>query len=220
MVTNVASARAWTLAGLTIALAGTPIVAWAYRLAVGETTAASQILVRELVIFGLLAALLWIIIRKERLPLHSIGLKTNRIGLSLLWRVIGMLACGVGVAVSLGLNQLLGLQFGEGPRSFVTPLGATLIVILRAGIVEESFYRGYAIERLTALTGSRSIAVALPLVVFALFHYRQGAGGILAAFILGAILSGLYVWKRDLIANIVAHFLIDFIPNVLLPLID
>ena len=93
-------------------------------------------------------------------------------------------------------------------------------MILRAGIVEESFYRGYAIERLTALTGSRSIAVALPLVVFALFHYRQGAGGILAAFILGAILSGLYVWKRDLIANIVAHFLIDFIPNVLLPLID
>ena len=76
---NAPGARAWTLAGLAIALAGTPLVAFAYRWVVGETTAASQILIREGVIFGLFAALLWIIIRKERLPLQSIGLKTERI---------------------------------------------------------------------------------------------------------------------------------------------
>jgi membrane protease YdiL (CAAX protease family) len=40
----------------------------------------------------------------------------------------------------------------------------------------------------------------------------------LIALVLGGILTGFYLWKRNLVANIFAHFLIDFIPNVLLPL--
>jgi len=34
------------------------------------------------------------------------------------------------------------------------------------------------------------------------------------ALALGAILSGFYLWRRDLVANMIAHFLVDFIANV------
>jgi len=35
--------------------------------------------------------------------------------------------------------------------------------------------------------------------------------------VLGAALTAFYLWKRDLLAAIIAHFLVDFIPNVALP---
>lgn len=37
---------------------------------------------------------------------------------------------------------------------------------------------------------------------------------------MGAVLSALFLWKRNLAANMLAHFLIDFVPNVVLPLIS
>jgi len=43
--------------------------------------------------------------------------------------------------------------------------------------------------------------------------------GVAIAFVLGAVLTGFYLWKRDLISNILAHFLVDFIPNVVLPML-
>jgi len=35
------------------------------------------------------------------------------------------------------------------------------------------------------------------------------------ALALGAILSAFYLWRRDLVANIIGHFLVDFVANVL-----
>jgi membrane protease YdiL (CAAX protease family) len=93
-----------------------------------------------------------------------------------------------------------------------------LVVVVRAGFVEELFYRGYAIERLESLTGSRVLALSVPLLLFALFHYKQGPAGIVVALFMGAVLTGVYVYKRNLWIPITAHFLVDFVPNYLLPL--
>ena len=38
-------------------------------------------------------------------------------------------------------------------------------------------------------------------------------------FVIGAIATAIYLWKRNLLILIIAHFMVDFIPNVLLPLI-
>jgi len=214
------ASTAWTQAGLVIALLGLPAVVFAYRLLVEPTTNVGQLLARELTIFALLAALLWIIRSKEQLTLASIGLHQGGIGKSLAWGLLATLLLVAGVASAMGLLQVLGLSYGSGEARFVAPAWMTLIVVLRAGIVEEVFYRGYAIERLQALTGSRAVATVVPLACFALFHYRQGIAGILIALILGAILTAFYYWKRNLLANIVAHFLIDFVPNIVLPLLS
>lgn len=211
--------RRWTAAGLAIVLLGIPAIVFAYRLLVGDTTAASQLVIRELAIFALGAALLWIVMRKERLPLASIGIRSGDTGRSLLWGCVGFLMLGVGTAAAIGLLRVSGLSYGSSGPAFAAPAWVTLLIVLRAGIVEEIFYRGYAIERLEALTGSRAIAIAAPLICFAAFHFRQGLAGVLIALMLGAILTGLYIWKRNLIANMAAHFLIDFVPNVILPLL-
>ena len=50
-------------------------------------------------------------------------------------------------------------------------------------------------------------------------HFSQGVAGILITFVIGAIATAIYLWKRNLLILIVAHFMVDFIPNVLLPLI-
>ena len=59
----------------------------------------------------------------------------------------------------------------------------------------------------------RVAAVAIPLVIFGIGHWTGGAANILIALALGLILSLFYVWRRDLVANIIAHFLVDFAAN-------
>jgi CAAX protease family protein len=94
------------------------------------------------------------------------------------------------------------------------------IMVLRAGIVEEICYRGYMIERLEKLTGNWLVYFLAPLILFGAFHYKQGVPGIIIAFVSGAILAILYLKRRDLKANIITHFLVDFIPNVVIPLVS
>lgn len=212
--------RHWTWVGLAVALLGIPVVVSGYRLLVEQTTATSQLLGRELTLLALLAWLFWIIRSKEQLPLASIGLRNDRLSRSLLWGLLATVLLVVGVAASMALLQVLGLSYGSGDAKFVAPVWMTLLIVLRAGIVEEVFYRGYAIERLEMLTGNRIVATLLPLIAFAAFHYRQGLAGILIALVLGAILTAFYRWKRNLLANIVAHFLIDFVPNIVLPMVS
>ena len=101
--------------------------------------------------------------------------------------LLAFVLLGIGTAAALGLLQMLGLHYGSGSSAFVPPLWATALVVLRAGIAEEVCFRGYAIERIEALTGGRAVAGLVPLIAFASFHYRQGIAGILVALILGAI---------------------------------
>lgn len=172
------------------------------------------IIARELAILGLAALLIWIVTAKERLPLSSIGIRFDRLGRSLGWGVLLAALSIVAAVVCLAVYSAIGVSYGEG-EGISRALPVTALVVVRAGIAEEVFYRGFAIERLQSLTGSKWIAAAISLVLFAAFHFRQGLAGVVLAFALGAVLTGFYLWKRDLIANMAGHFLVDFIPNVL-----
>lgn len=211
--------RHWTLAGLTLALFALPTIARGYRLVAPVTSSAAEIVVRELVMFSVAAVLLWIAFAKERLSPETIGLRRDGAMRSVGWGVAGTLLCAAGVGLALAIAAPLGLHLGGGGETFKLPIWTTSLVILRAGVLEEFFYRGYAIERITSLTGSRAVAVAVPLAVFALGHYNGGAGAVLVAFVLGAVLTAFYLWRRNLVANMIAHVLIDAIPNVLIPLL-
>ena len=211
--------RAATYFGLVLALFGTPLYLFAFRVDVGDPPSLTSYLTREAVIFGMLVALLAFARLVEGTPLSSIGWKFDRPWRSLLWGGIGVVLSAIGIAGCLFLASRMHWKVGQQhePR-FQAPLWATAITVLRAGVTEEAFYRGYAYERLWSMTRSRWIAGLLPLVLFALFHFRQGMAGIVIAFVTGAILTVLYAVRRDLLANVIAHFTVDFIPNVLLPL--
>ena len=69
----------------------------------------------------------------------------------------------------------------------------------------------HAIERLQALGLSRFWAAAIPIVIFSVGHWTAGWQNVVTAFIIGAMLAAFYLWRRDLLANMIAHFLVDFI---------
>ena len=81
--------------------------------------------------------------------------------------------------------------------------------------MEELCYRGYAIERLRVLGLPGWLSAAIPLAIFAVGHWTGGWANIVIALVLGGILAGFYLWRRDLTANIIGHFLVDFVGNVL-----
>ena len=157
--------------------------------------------------------LLLIIRRGERLPLTSIGLGTSRWWKSILWGLVIAVASAAAGGV---LAALTGYGHGPGSAAFEKlPLWLITLIVLRAGVVEELFYRGFAIERLQAVGLKPAWAAGIPLVIFALGHWTGGAANILIALVLGAILSAFYLWRRDLVANMIGHGTVDFIANVL-----
>lgn len=207
--------------GLAVALIGAPAFAALFRLVTGESHSDLQVIGREIGFFFLAGLLLWMVKTQEQLPLTSIGAQPDRLARSLARGcVLGVGLLVVTVALYLLLPKL-GIHVGDsGRRSFQPSLWIVALVALRAGVVEELFYRGFAIERLKGLTGSAWLASLVPLVAFAAAHYRQGLGGIVAAAILGGLLTAFYLKYRDLIANMTAHFLVDFVLNVGIPLVS
>ena len=147
-----------------------------------------------------------------------------------------------GVIVALVIGLLLGLfqltQRSAGPELwnlirtgkalYLFPLAAAF-GLLTVGFTEEFFFRGFLQTRVEKLTGSPWIAVLLVTVAFGLYHVPYAylnpnwptAGDFPAALQLGMvegglggiILGGAYVlWKRNLLACIVLHGMIDAVP--------
>jgi|KBSSwiStaDraftv2_1062776.scaffolds.fasta_scaffold262418_4 membrane protease YdiL (CAAX protease family) len=209
------AAPRWTYVGLLIALFGIPAMTTLHRMLAPDPTATGGIVAREIAILAITGLLLWVVTRGERLPLSSIGFRTDHVGRSLAWSLAIAALCLAAAVGMLAIYGAMGIHYGEG-QSISRALPVTTLAVVRAGISEEVLYRGYAIERLQSLTGSKWIAVAISLPLFAAFHFRQGLAGVVLAFVLGGILTAFYLWKRDLLANMAGHFLVDFIPNVLL----
>jgi membrane protease YdiL (CAAX protease family) len=122
---------------------------------VPDITFASVIL-KETLIWASAAALVVIIRRGERLPMRSIGLGTARWWVSILW---GLVIAVVSAAVVGALAYLTGYGHGPGSAAFEKlPLWLITLVVFRAGVVEELFYRGYA-NRTTADGGAWAVLV-------------------------------------------------------------
>ena len=210
-----------SICGLAIALLGAPALVAIYRLVTGEIHSDLQVVGRETGLFLLAIMLIWIIKAQEQLPLASVGVHLDRLARSL---ARGFVLGIVLLVVTVGLYLLLpkaGLHVGDsGRRSFQMSLWVAALVAFRSGVVEELFYRGFAIERLKSLSGNSWVAFLVPLVAFAAAHYRQGLGGVVAAAILGGLLTIFYFKFRDLVANIAAHFLVDLVLNVGIPLVS
>jgi membrane protease YdiL (CAAX protease family) len=171
------------------------------------------VFLKEILIWVSAGTLLWLITKKEGLPLSSIGIGNSKALKSIAW---AFAAATLSLAVAGVLAHLT--QYGTGPASRAfdkLPLWLITMIVIRAGVVEELFYRGYAIDRLERVGLPRAAAVTLPLIIFSLGHWTGGAANVLIALVIGAMLTAFYLWRRDLPSNMLAHFLVDFVPNVL-----
>ena len=191
---------------LTIGCGSLPFTVWDNELA--DT---AHLVGNELIYFSLVALTLLYVRAVEKRPLASIGFRkpSLRDGLS-------GIGCAILVMVVLSVVYYLVfplLHVNEDPqinKVFNNPAWWLALSVLRAGVSEEVLFRGYPIERLQELTGSRALAALLPLVLFALAHVAPwGWAHMLVAGIGGALLTLLYMWRRNLWANIFAHCIVD-----------
>ncbi|HEX3818356.1 MAG TPA: type II CAAX endopeptidase family protein [Chthoniobacterales bacterium] len=198
--------------GLFIALFGVLIVRWATAL-VWPGYGFTATVCKETSIW-LCVVVLFVVIRcGEGMPLSSIGLRTAPVSKSILWGILLAVVCMIVGGIVASLTHFKGGDLGA--ALFKLPLWLALLVVVRAGLVEELFYRGYAIERLQLLGLNRYLAGTIPLLIFGFAHLTNGWANVIIALALGAVLTVFYLWRRDLVANIIGHFLVDFISIVL-----
>jgi membrane protease YdiL (CAAX protease family) len=169
---------------------------------------------REAVFWALTALLLGYILLLERRSLASVGWRRPS------WRSLALGAAAAATMVGgmvfiyLVVYPALGLSSDEEALSAVQALPSwfRIILILRAAVFEELFYRGFVIERLSAISGSRSLAATVSCVAFTLAHLDYwGWAHLMVAGFGGVILTALYMARRDLACNMVAHFATDAI---------
>jgi uncharacterized protein len=204
--------RSTTWIGLGLSLFSMLIIRQMFR-AVTPEPGAALTLAREACMFASAGLLVWLVRKREGLPLTSIGIGTSPLWKSLAWGVVIAIACIVPAAL---LVKLTGYGHGAASQAFAKlPVWVLFVVVLRAGIVEELFFRGYAIERLRAVGAGHIASWAIPLAIFSAAHWTGGAANILIALVLGGILTAFYLWRRDLVSNMFGHFLVDFVSNVL-----
>jgi membrane protease YdiL (CAAX protease family) len=201
----------FTWLGLVIALFGLIVVRHAV-LYFSPTLTVSAAIWSESLMWVCIAAVCLIIRRGEKLPFSSVGLGTSRWSKSLGWGVV----LTVGIIVVGSIPDVIAVLTHFQPNEFARqltrlPFWLLTLTCVRAGVGEELFYRGYAIERLQALGLSRFWAAAIPILIFSVGHWTTGWQNVVTAFIIGSLLAGFYLWRRDLLANMIAHFLVDFI---------
>lgn len=194
--------------GLLLVLAGPPLVAAASVQLWGDRPTAVQSLVGQAALWALAGALLTLVRFRERRPLSSIGIDSFS-RWSLAWgAAIAATLLYIATPVGLALVNVLALAgFDHGlARLRLLPLPVLASAALTAAVVEELFYRGYAIERLSEMTGSRAAAALLSLAAFSLAHLPfWGITSAVFTLVAGAVLTVSYLWKRDLTANMIGH---------------
>ena len=171
----------------------------------------------EWLVVLILAAIAFVIQRQSRLVfgLRMFGWR------DLLWMLAALVATGIigGIAT----------QFVRIPASTTADLhllsdvtfSLRLGLVVTAGVCEEFMYRGFGIEELAGFTRNRWIAGLVSLILFTVAH--SGLYGFTAALILpgiaGAMITLLYLWRRNLPVCMLMHGIIDAIPLLIIPMV-
>jgi membrane protease YdiL (CAAX protease family) len=175
----------------------------------GATPALFASIAIQLAYCTLAMALLWTALRVEGTSIASLGIRRPT------WRTFALAALLLLVAqivLPLVTTPLMHLfssaAVDEGVRRLARlPLWLRLVMAVTGGSIEEMLYRGYATERLVTLTGSRSVGGAIAAVGFGVAHIPAWGSAFALAVDLpfGILMTIAYLWRRDLIATILAH---------------
>jgi membrane protease YdiL (CAAX protease family) len=164
----------------------------------------------------------WASLRIRHLGWRDVGLSRPdkwlpTIGLALLVG-IGYQALDV-FAITPFLQRLTGASIDLSQFSFLRGSLPALIFFVfiswtEAAFIEEMFFRGYLLNRLTDITRQQRWSLAFALIgnalVFGAAHAYQGLTGVLDTFLAGMLLGLLYLLaRRNLWLPILVHGIID-----------
>ncbi len=135
---------------------------------------------------------------------------------SLPWDILTSLVLA---AVLLGVTPLIILLMGPSDwvstRGMIPNNGAEvagwILMAITAGVCEETIFRGYLQQQLTAWTGLTSAGIIGQAIIFAGFHTYQGWKNVILIGVWGVVL-GLAAWlRKGLRGNMIAHAILDAI---------
>jgi len=169
----------------------------------------------------LFAAVVGIVVFWEKQPLASLWVRPLQWqsvawgGLLVLAMVLFLYPATEWIRKSSGLaGYAAGME-----RILPLPIWFRAFAVVTAGVVEETLFRGYAVTRLARLTGSLWLAAVLSAAVFAALHFSFWGPGPSLAFWIGTMATtGFFIWRRDLLAMIIAHAAMDAWALVVTPL--
>ena len=212
-----------TTIGLIVALAGPFLVqlVLAPLLLQSRVNSSSAVLLSQAMLLLLAGTVIASTRWWERKPWFWLGLRP------ISWRA-ALLACVFGVvlvfavpALTVAVNRLVPPSDGGTVESVASsgPAWLLLIMVLTASVIEELLFRAYLIERLARITGKLWRGALLSLAAFVAFHLEEWNLGHVVGVVLplGAVMTGLYLWRRNLVFMIITHFVLD-LPIVLIAL--
>lgn len=210
-----------TVVGVALAILAPPLSSFVVMPAFKPLVGPLYGLLGTLFNWSLILSLVGITTLWARQPLASLGLRP----LAWQWAVLAG-ALGVLLAPALPVLTLLAQHLLPPTPSTVAadpfaaiPVGWLALGIGTAVIMEEVVYRAYLIERSAQLTGSVWPGALVGLALFAGMHLggwnlAQVVGDVLP---FGALLTALYLWRRNLLFVVIVHLLLD-LPLILIPL--
>lgn len=169
-------------------------------------------IVGQIALWLLCAAVVGIVVYWEKRPLTSLWLKPFQ-WQSFAWAgVLVFVSILILFPITEWVRKAAGLPgYAMGMETALAyPGWLRVFAVLTAGVVEETLFRGFAVTRLLQLGAGMPLAVGVSSAVFAALHLPVwGAGPSLGFFISGLATTAFFVWRRDLVAMIIAHVAID-----------
>jgi membrane protease YdiL (CAAX protease family) len=200
------------LVGLAVAWGGTALLLSPASRLLGAPDQLSTNILGQLGLWVLLGAVVAILVLWEKQPLASIGLRpfhwsSPAWGLGL--AVVTIYAVMPALTWALRVANIPGFEAGMA-RFLVLPVWVRIVAVVTAGIVEDTLFLGYAFTRLTRIIGTPWPAGIVATAVFSLLHFPTwGIGPVLTYFVAVGVAMSFFAWRRDLLANIVAHTIVD-----------
>jgi len=154
-----------------------------------------------------LVLVVWFL-RKNGRSLANIGLKRPE-----RWSLEILIGLGAGVALFVLIEIVswtLSPVFPSPETTAQRPVWAGWVygfaLVTAFAPIEEIIWRGYTITLLREYLRHIFIVVTIASVVIGFIHRWGGLGLVVSTVIVGYLYSGLFLWRRNLAANIVAHF--------------
>ena len=182
------------------------------------TTVASRPLGVSLGVTGTVVAIavLWVIAIVEVTAWRRVA-PTRTLGITGLGLSDAMIAMAAGLVLaiavpllSVGAARFTGYATGTVETAAQLNVEIAILGVVTAAVTEEIIYRAAAMCALSALRAPTAVVLLVPALLFTLTHWSWGLAHMtFVVFPLSLALGALFLWRRSLPLNIIAHLIAD-----------
>jgi len=129
--------------------------------------------------------------------------------------ILALIAFGIVMVMQLGIHVVAPFLRNVPENPFQSLLGSPLqiasfvVLVLIAGGVREELQRAFLLHRFEQSLGGAGVGLVVTSAAFGLGHTLQGWDAAVVTGLLGALWGAVYLWRRNVTANIVSHALFN-----------